>query len=109
MTDQGGAETPAFTLRARLRHIALRVWREAISDHIGVVAAGCAFYGMVALFPAISLLVSTYGLLFDVATVEPQIEYLRDLIPEETHDLVTARVGGDVDAFYGWLQRTAPE
>ena len=92
MADQGGAEAPAFTLRGRLRHIALRVWREAISDHIGVVAAGCAFYGMVALFPAISLLVSTYGLLFDVATVEPQIEYLRELIPEETHDLVTGRV-----------------
>ena len=87
-----GASTARRGLVSRMGRIVLRVWREAISDHIGVVAAGCAFYAMVALFPAISLLISAYGLIFDVATVEPQLQYLRDVIPEETQELITARV-----------------
>lgn len=86
------SEPRAGRLLGRVWHVLHRMWREAISDHIGVVAAGCAFYGMVALFPAMSLLISTYGLLFDLATVEPQLEYLRDLVPEESYDLIAARV-----------------
>lgn len=87
-----GVSTARRGLVSRIGHIVLRVWREAISDHIGVVAAGCAFYAMVALFPAISLLISAYGLIFDVSTVEPQLQYLRDMIPEETQELITTRV-----------------
>ena len=91
MTTDGAIPVKRGVL-SRAWRILLRVWREAVSDHIGVVAAGCAFYGMVALFPAISLLISAYGLIFDVSTVEPQLDYLREVIPEESQDLITGRV-----------------
>jgi membrane protein len=66
--------------------------REAASDRISLTAAGCAFYAMLALFPAIFLLVLVYGLAFDKATVEPQLEVLRELVPEETFELIATRL-----------------
>lgn len=71
---------------------ARRVMNAAASDRISLTAAGCAFYAMLALFPSIFLLVLVYGLVFDKATVEPQLEVLRELVPEETFDLIAARL-----------------
>jgi membrane protein len=83
-------------VRARRRDsafaIARRMWREAASDRISLTAAGCAFYAMVALFPALFLLVLLYGMAFDRETVEPQLEVLRELVPEETFELIAGRV-----------------
>jgi membrane protein len=78
--------------RASALAIARRMMREANSDRISLTAAGCAFYAMVALFPAIFLLVLVYGLAFDRETVEPQLEVLRELVPEETFELIAGRV-----------------
>lgn len=72
--------------------IGRRVMREAASDRISLTAAGCAFYAMLALFPGIFLLVLVYGLAFDSATVEPQLEVLRELVPSETFDLIADRL-----------------
>src|SRR5579884_198117 len=58
-----------------------RTFQEMISDRISLVAAGCAFYATLALFPSISILVSLYGMLFDPETVEPQLQLLRHLLP----------------------------
>ena len=70
------------------RHV---MW-EAASDRISLTAAGCAFYATLALFPGIFLLVLVYGMAFDSATVEPQLEVLRELVPEETYDLIAGRL-----------------
>ncbi len=41
--------------------IALRVKDEVSSDNISIIAAGIAFYGLLAIFPGIAALVSIYG------------------------------------------------
>lgn len=69
-----------------------RVVAAATSDRIALVAAGCAFYAMLALFPALSLSVSLYGLFFDVAAVAPQLDVLESVLPEEGYSLIAARV-----------------
>jgi len=78
--------------------LARRVWDAAASDRISLTAAGCAFYAMLALFPALSLVVSIYGSLLDVRTLEPQIESLRRLLPEETFELIATRLHDLVSA-----------
>lgn len=87
---------PPLRRRASRREGAIailrRVMHAAASDRISLTAAGCAFYAMLALFPSIFLLVLVYGLAFDKATVEPQLEVLRELVPEETFDLIAARL-----------------
>jgi len=74
----------------------LAAWRQAwnlvTSDQISLVAAGCAFYAMVALFPAISLCITFYVFGFYVATIEPQLDVLRRLLPEDSYELIAQRV-----------------
>jgi membrane protein len=65
---------------------------EIISDRISLVAAGCAFYATLALFPAITMLISVYGLIFDPTTVEPQLQVVRELLPPAAFTLIADRV-----------------
>lgn len=67
-------------------------WSAAISDRISLVAAGCAFYAMLALFPALTLLISFYGIWFDPLAIEPQLEVVARLLPAESFALIAARV-----------------
>ena len=86
------AEHPARIPWAGWKKVLMRTFSEMISDRIGLAAAGCAFYATLALFPAISTLVSLYGLAFDPATVEPQLRVLRDLLPRPAFLLISDRV-----------------
>jgi membrane protein len=74
------------------KQVLRRTWREVTSDRISLIAAGCAFWATLALFPAISMLISTAGLMFNPATVESQLQVLRDLVPGPAYDLITGRV-----------------
>lgn len=74
------------------RMVLRRTYREISSDRVGLVAAGCAFWATLALFPAISMLVSLYGLVFDPQTVEPQLATLKDLLPPAAFELIATRV-----------------
>ncbi len=75
-----------------VKPVLLRTWNGISSDRISLIAAGCAFWATLALFPAISMLISIYGLLFDPTTVEPQLEVLRDLLPPAAFSLIAQRV-----------------
>jgi len=70
------------------RDIALRVWRGLGEDNVSIVAAGVAFYGLLALFPAIGALVSIYGLAADPATLERQLDLLRSILPEDALGII---------------------
>jgi membrane protein len=74
------------------RRIVLRTFQASTTDHVSLAAAGCAFYATLSLFPAISMLISVYGLLFDPASVVPQLAVLRDLLPPPAFALIEDRV-----------------
>ena len=82
------ADIPWLGWKAVLRRTAI----EMLTDRVGLVAAGCAFYGTLALFPAMSMLISIYGMMFDPVTVEPQLEVLRGLVPPSAYSLIAERV-----------------
>jgi membrane protein len=63
-----------------------------ISDYMSLNAAGCAFYATLALFPAVTMLISIYGMVFDPVTVEPQLAYLRQIMPFAAYQLLSDRV-----------------
>jgi membrane protein len=83
---------PAGITWAGWKGVIGRTAREVATDRVSLVAAGCAFYATLALFPAISMIVSIYGLLFDPATVEPQLAHLRDLLPPSAYTLISDRI-----------------
>jgi membrane protein len=56
-------------------------------------AAGVVFYGLLALFPAITALVSSYALLADAKTVNDHIAFLSDFLPQGTFSIIQDQVG----------------
>jgi membrane protein len=93
----GGLSWPVW------RRVLFRTAREVATDRVSLVAAGCAFYATLALFPAISMVVSIYGLVFDPATVEPQLAHLRDLLPPSAYTLIADRIHMLVSKPHGTL------
>ena len=55
------------------KEIARRVYKALGDDRLLAVAAGIVFYGLLTFFPAITALVSIYGLLADPATIREHL------------------------------------
>ena len=68
--------------------IANRVVTRIAEDNLMLIAAGIAFYGMFAVFPALGALVSIYGLFGDTHVVQSQVQQLTALLPRETARLI---------------------
>jgi membrane protein len=73
---------------AAWKAVAQKSWREANDDNIGMIAAGVAFYTFLALVPLLGVLVLTYGLLADPATVVHDIRKLASVMPPDAAHLV---------------------
>jgi len=63
------------------KDILRRTYGEVVSDHVTLVAAGVSFFGLLALVPALTALVSIYGLIADPATLDRQMDLLNGIIP----------------------------
>jgi len=74
------------------RQVAERVWAESSRDNLSVIAAGCAFYALFAIFPGLSALISLYGLTADPITIEQQLGGLASVLPGEAYNLVIEQV-----------------
>jgi len=61
--------------------IARRTYHEIDKDRVRAVAAGVTFYGLLALFPALTAFVSLYGLVADTATIGDQLAMLDAVLP----------------------------
>ncbi len=65
---------------------------DSITDRMTLAAAGCAFYATLALFPAISMLISVYGLAFNPHAVAAQLQVLQDIVPAPAFALINDRI-----------------
>ncbi|MFW2587298.1 YihY/virulence factor BrkB family protein [Sagittula sp. SSi028] len=80
----------------RPRHIPWRGWfailkrvkTEVSKDHLTLIAAGVAFYGLLAIFPGITALMAIAGLLFDPAEMSAQMSTLTQFVPEAAADII---------------------
>lgn len=75
-----------------LRQAILSAGRATASQRVSLVAAGCAFYATLALFPTITMLISLYGLVYNPDTVQPQLHYLQGFMPPAAFDLISDRI-----------------
>lgn len=69
-----------------------RVRAEMKDDHISLLAAGVAFYGLLALVPALVALLSLYGLIAEPAQVEEQVVGALAAAPTEVREMVSAQL-----------------
>jgi len=65
------------------RDILWRTYREMSQDRLNVVAGSVTYYTLLAIFPALGVFVSIYGLIADVKAVENQLAQLATIFPPE--------------------------
>jgi membrane protein len=82
------ATTPIEIPALGWRDILWRVWAALDQDNVSIIAAGVAFYGMLAVFPAITSFVSIYGMLANPADVQSQFAALKGVIPDDAWTLL---------------------
>ncbi|CAN5153302.1 YihY/virulence factor BrkB family protein [soil metagenome] len=68
--------------------IALRIWEEIGHDNVALVAAGIAFYALLALFPGITAVAAIYGLVVDAGDIREQLNALEGLVSPAALELV---------------------
>ncbi|WP_458790920.1 YihY/virulence factor BrkB family protein [Yoonia sp. MH D7] len=88
MANAKDAKTPSDITAKGWKDIAFRVKGKLESDHIGLIAAGVAFYALLAIFPAVTALMALGGLMLEPAQVTAQLETLTNMIPERAADII---------------------
>jgi membrane protein len=100
-------KSPLALSIAEWRDLLWGAWNDGFRDNLGLIAAGVAFFALMALFPALSALVAVYGLVGDPTGVAKQIDALVGIAPapviqiarEQLDRLVNART--DILALHG--------
>jgi membrane protein len=82
----------------RWKDVAVRVKAQMKAHDVPLLAAGVAFFAMLALVPALVALVSVYGLVADPEGIEGDIEDLLAAAPQEVEDLVTSQLSAIVES-----------
>ena len=70
------------------KDILWRTYAEMQSDRLLSIAGGVAFFILLAIFPAITALVSAYGLYFDASTITNNLSLLADIVPANVLSIV---------------------
>jgi len=81
------------------------VWFQIDEANMVLVAAGVAFFGMLAVFPGLAATIALFGLIADPDVLLEQMELVRNIVPAEVFTLVETQVlkllGTSGDAL-GW-------
>jgi membrane protein len=87
--DRGrAAGHPGDIPGAGWKDILWRVYHEQSNDNIDMIAAGVAYYWLLALFPALAAAVSLYGLVADPAGIEQQVAQMAGVLPPDALDIL---------------------
>jgi membrane protein len=68
--------------------VAIRTFKQSSEDNVGLVAAGVAFYGLLALVPLLGAIVLVYGIIADPQTVVTNVKSLAKLMPQDAAKLI---------------------
>jgi membrane protein len=69
------------------KDILLHVWNNIGEDRVILIAAGVAYYCLLAIFPAIAALVAIYGFFTDPVSISGQFDRLSGVLPGEALDV----------------------
>src|SRR4051794_17947674 len=86
-----GARTPSQIPWRGWKDVIVRTYRRMQDNRVLAVAAGVAFYSLVALFPAIAAGVSSYALFANVATIGKHLSIASDIIPAGSLEPIECR------------------
>jgi membrane protein len=82
------ADSPTKIPWAGWKQIVKRAWAENKADNMPIIAGGVAFFGFLAIFPALIAMISIYGLVAAPEDVQRQIDDLSAQLPEDAQQLI---------------------
>jgi membrane protein len=82
------AQNPTQIPWAGWKQILKRSWAEHNADNMPIIAGGVAFFGFLAIFPALIASISIYGLVASPATVTEQVEGFSEQLPDDAARLI---------------------
>jgi len=65
-----------------------RALKEVSNDNVSLLAAGCAYFSFLALFPTLIAAITLYSLVADPATLQDQINGLVGALPQESRGII---------------------
>ncbi|SNX69790.1 membrane protein [Cereibacter ovatus] len=77
--------------RARWRFL-VRLFDRIDSADLNLAAAGIAFYGFLAIFPAVASVISIWGWASDPGVIRQQIELAQDYLPAQAYGLIRDQI-----------------
>lgn len=87
------AVTPSQIPWRGWKDILVRTYEQFNEDRLLAVAAGVVFYGLLALFPAITAIVSSYALFATPNTINDHLSMLSGVLPGAAFDIVKDQIG----------------
>lgn len=98
-SERGRAARRPGDIPARgLKDVAVRFKDDLKRDDVPLLAAGVAFYALLALVPALVALVSLYGLVANPADIERNVDEVLAAAPTEVGNLVQSQLEAIVDS-----------
>jgi membrane protein len=97
------ASSPADIPAKGWMDVLWRVYNELENDRLLAVAAGVVFYMLLALFPALTALVSLYGLIADPSEINAQVSLLAGVVPQDLVAIIREQVTRVAEAHTGSL------
>ena len=91
------SSTPLQIPWAGWRDILWRTYVRSGEDRLLAIAAGVVFFGLLAVFPAITALVSCYGLFADPSTIGANLQTLSLMLPEGSFQIVQDQIARVLD------------
>jgi membrane protein len=74
------------------KQILKRAWAENNADNMPIIAGGVAFFGFLAVFPALIAIISIYGLVASPADAAKQVEGFSSNLPSSAKDLISTQL-----------------
>ena len=75
-----------------------RTWKEAHHDNVSVIAAGVAFFSLLAVFPLITAALSTFSYFADPGDVKSIISTFASFLPEGAYKILNSQVNSVLSA-----------
>lgn len=96
MTDDRGreAQRPTQIPKRGWKDVLVRAWKESKDDNVGLLAAGLAYYAILAVFPAIVAAITLWGLVAEPSQITEQLNQLLAPLPREAQDAIRPAMEG---------------
>src|SRR6478672_892598 len=94
------ADTPTKIPARGWKDILWRTYEQISAHRLFLIAAGVTFYAMLAVVPAITALVSLYGLFAKASTINDHLSFIASVMPGTAYELISdqiTRIAGNND------------